>query len=154
MSDQKYVFDSNAFMNMQRHCPPDIFISLWDKIEILVTKGQIFSSDEVLEEIERGNDPLVDWAHSHPSIFLPSDEAVQLKVRDILSKYPKLVQSSKKTNGADPFVISIAAINDCVVVSDEGTGNELAPKIPFVCNAYGVRCIKFNDFLREMRFTL
>jgi uncharacterized protein YacL len=153
MSDRLYVFDSNAYINMQRHCPQDIFVSLWQTVEEMITAGQIISPIEVLEELKGGNDSLINWAKIRGSIFIPSVEEVQLVVRDILSKYPNLVIGSKNTNNADPFLVALAKIRNGIVVTDENAGTELKPKIPFVCNAYNIPCLSFHDLLRRLKIT-
>lgn len=150
MNNPKYVFDSNVFINMQRHHPIDIFKSLWTRIEDLIDNGVVISSDEVYDELGIGNDSLIEWAKSRKSAFFPSDIKVQHFVKEMLQKYPALITGSKKANGADPFVIALAKLNCCTLVSDEtwaGNGNPV--KIPNVCDAYGIRFIKFVDFLRE-----
>ena len=53
-------------------------------------------------------------------------------------------------NQADPWVIALARIVDRgIVVSDEGRSRNPAkkPKVPDVCDYFGVQCIKFHEFL-------
>jgi hypothetical protein len=153
INDSLYVFDSNAFIYMQRHCPQDIFVSLWQKIEEMIAAGQIISPVEVLEELKMGNDSLITWAETHGSIFIPSVEEIQLVVRKILGKYPNLAIASKSANNADPFLIALAKIKNGIVITDEKIGTELKPKIPFVCKAYNVPCLSFHDLLRKLKIT-
>jgi len=155
MSAPRYVFDTNIFIVLKNQYPPDIgiFTPLWERIETLFDSRVIISSNEVIEEIERGNDELVDWAKKRNSSFYPSDEQTQLTVREILKQFQGLVTSPKKPNGADPFVIALAKRYNCTLVTGEKHGgNPAIPKIPNVCDHYGIRCIKFFDFLRENGF--
>ncbi|MHB8132022.1 MAG: DUF4411 family protein [Mobilitalea sp.] len=153
MNEQKYVFDSNIFINLQRRHPNDIFGSLWVKLEELIGGGIIISSTEVFDEITVGDDDLVDWAKKKKNAFLPSNEQVQKTVRDILTRYEKLILGGKKTNGADPFVVALAIVYSCIVVTEEiKSGKDNPPKIPNVCEAYGVRYINFVTFLREIGY--
>jgi predicted nucleic acid-binding protein len=155
MKTPKYVFDTNVFINMQRHHPADIFGSLWQQVGALIDDNSVVSSEEVLGEIKIGDDYLVDWTKSRKEAFLKSDEKTQRLVRDILSKYAELVTGSKKTNGADPFVIALAKLKNCTLVTDESrSGVGQPPKIPNVCEAYDVRCIKFVEFLRESKIAI
>jgi hypothetical protein len=155
MTNPKYVFDTNVFISLQRLYPPDIFNSLWEKIENLFEAKVIISSDEVIEEIEKGSDTLVDWAAKRKKCFYPSDENIQLIVRDILKYFAPLVTSAKKTNAADPFVIALAKQFNCALVTDEKRGgNDQSPKIPNICERYSIRCIKFFDFLREVNIKI
>jgi hypothetical protein len=155
MSSPKYAFDTNVFISLQRLYPPDIFTGLWREIERLFDEKTIISSDEVIEEIEKGHDDLVDWARKRKASFYSSDENIQLIVRDILKDFGSLVTSVKKPNAADPFVIALAKQFNCTLVTDEKrSGSDLSPKISNVCERYNIRCIKFFDFLREIKIKL
>lgn len=150
----KYVFDSNVFMNLQQRQPIDVYPSVWGKISEFMEKGIVTSSQEVYEEILVGNDYLSSWVKSRQDYFLPTDEETQKAVRDILSNHRGLVEGGKKKNNADPFVIAVAQIKDCTVVSEEiPTHNVGSPKIPDVCLRLGINCINFVTFSREMKIT-
>jgi len=151
----KYVLDTNVFINMQRHHPLDVFGSLWGKMAAIIDAGIAISSDEVYDELSIGDDALVQWAKERNGAFIASGADVQNMVRDILKNYPALVTGTRKANGADPFVISLAKLRDLTLVSDETrAGSDQPVKIPNVCSAYGVRVIKFVDFLREERISI
>lgn len=155
MSNAKYVLDTNVFINMQRHHPLDVFGSLWAKIADTIDSGTVISCGEVLDELSIGNDDLIKWAKLRNGAFLTSGAEVQRIVREILQKYPALVTGTRKANGADPFVIALAKQKVCTLVSDETwAGNGQPVKIPNVCEAYGVRLIKFVDFLREVKISI
>lgn len=146
----KYVFDSNIFINLQRRHPIDIFPSVWDKINELMSEGIIISSQEVYEEIMIGEDDLKEWVKSRKKYFFPSSEAIQQEVRIILLSHRGLVEGGNKKNSADPFVIALAKLYECKVVTEEvPTKQENAPKIPDVCDAYQIECVNFVGFARE-----
>lgn len=150
----KYIFDSNIFMNLQQRQPIDVYPSVWEKISELMEDGTIISSQEVYEEIIAGDDYLSNWAKQREKFFIPTDEDTQRAVRSILSKHRGLVEGGKKKNNADPFVIAVAQINNCTVVTEETrTNNAGSPKIPDVCEAMGINCIKFVAFSREMEIS-
>ena len=135
---------------MQRLYPADIFESLWDEIDTFIQSGIIFSSEEVLDEIKKGDDNLVDWAKERKDIFLESDEEVQNIVKIILRSHAALITGSRRQNDADPFVIALAKKTGYKLVTDERrSGGNQPPKIPNVCDDYDIECINFNDFLRE-----
>ena len=151
----KYVFDTNVFINMQRHHPADVFGSLWQQIGVLIDDKSVISSEEVLDEIKAGDDYLVGWAKARKAAFLQSDELIQRFVRDILSKHGSLVTGYTRPNSADPFVIALAKIRNCTLVTDETrSGPGQPPKIPNVCDEYNVRYIKFVEFLRESKIAV
>ncbi|MEW6065151.1 MAG: DUF4411 family protein [Bacillota bacterium] len=155
MKDPKYVLDTNVFINMQRHHPLDVFGSLWTKMADIIDAGIVISCDEVFDELSIGNDSLLQWARQRKGAFISSGPNIQRMVREILQKYPTLVTGSRKSNGADPFVIALAKLKNCTLVSDETRAGDGQPvKIPNVCDAYGVRLIKFVDFLREVKISI
>ncbi len=155
VKEPKYVFDTNIFIYMQRRFPEDIHESLWRVIEEVLESGIVISSEEVLDEITKGDDSLIEWAKARKGSFIESDEDIQSIVRDILRKNDRFVLGSKKTNGADPFVIALAKVKLCKVVTEEprsGTNNP--PKIPNICEQYDIEYIDFNDFLREINIKI
>lgn len=148
----KYVFDTNIFINLQRRQPIDVYPSVWKKISDLMADGTIISSCEVFDEIARGKDALSEWAKKRKQYFIPSEINIQNGVRKILKEHRGLVEGGKKNNDADPFIIAIAKIADCAVVTEEARSNsEQAPKIPNVCEAYGITYMDFVGFSREMK---
>lgn len=147
----KYVFDSNVFINLQQRQPRDIYPSVWKKIEELMDDGTIISSREVYEELSLGDDSLAEWAKNRKEQFLPSEECIQEKVRMILLEYRGLVEGGKKRNNADPFVIALSQEKECILVTEETKSNSIvAPKIPNICEAIGVKYTNFVGFVRNM----
>ena len=132
-----------------RSYPPDNFRGLWEKIDDLIDSGELIASEEVLVELERKKDDLYEWARKRRKMFLPIDEDVQEAVQDLLAKYPKLVGALKNRSMADPFVIALAQVHDCMVVSNEDFGSEKKPKIPFVCQRLGLRCMNILGLIQE-----
>ncbi len=77
------------------------------------------------------------------------DEPVQEKVSEILSQFPKLVDSRSGKSGADPWCIAFALTSEnCIVVTEENpTDSVNRPKIPDVCDHFNVECIKVVDLI-------
>ena len=48
--------------------------------------------DEVLREVERKDDGLVEWLKERQSMIVPIDEALQRHVMEIMGKYSRLVE--------------------------------------------------------------
>lgn len=142
------LIDAGKAYNLKKRS----FAHIWEKVDDLIAEGRLLSSSEVLEELK---DPdLLDWAKQRREIFLPINEAIQAKTREILSKYPTLIKIRGKNgnSGADPFLIATALVNKCSVITNEKIGNENSGewKIPNVCRQYGIDCINLNGFLDEM----
>ena len=155
LSKAKYVFDTNVFINMQRHYPVDVLPSLWEKISAFIEDGLVVSCDEVFDELSIADDAMKEWAKQRKKAFIASGMDVQHLVRTILTTHSELLTGTKKANGADPFVIAHAKLKGRILVSDETrAGNGQPPKIPNVCEAYGVQVIKFMEFMRREHIQL
>jgi hypothetical protein len=60
----------------------------------------------------------------------------------------------KGRNGADPFVVALARLNGCTVVTEETMANNLtSPHIPDVCQALGVPWMNLVGFIQAQRWT-
>lgn len=149
-----FCVDTSAWLDgWRRYYPRDVFPTLWEKVEALVAAGEIIASEEVHVEIAKKDDDLHAWMQARKAMLVPPEEAIQLLVGEILGKYPRLVDTLKGRSQADPFVIATAIERRAVVVTGEVTGTVEKPRIPFVCNAVGIRCITFLDMIRELKLT-
>lgn len=146
-----FSFDTSSILHAWRRAyPPEVFPALWQRIDGLIEQGQMIASEEVLVELERVDDEVHGWALQRPAMFVPTDDAAQLAVQEILRSHRGLVDPARPRLGADPFVIALARIRGCTVVTQETpTGNPVRPKIPDVCGALGIRCVNVLRFLRE-----
>lgn len=105
---------------------------------------------EVLFELEKKADEVYKWAKSKSGFFVPLDENIQIAVADILAKYERLVDARKNRSSADPFVIALAQINKCKVVTSEQPSNNLnKPQIPDVCTDLKIESINLLQLVRE-----
>ncbi len=152
----KYSMDTSALLNpWQRDYPPDLFPTLWDSLDRLVTGGVVIASEEVLVELQKKDDEVYAWANQRQPMFVPIDGQVQQVVREILREYPRLIDNRTNRSGADPFVIALAVTEQCSVVTGERpTGSLTRPKIPDVCGAMGVRCLRVVEFIREQNWRM
>lgn len=134
--EYSYCIDTNALIDLWRRLhPPDIFPSLWEKIEALIHDGRFIAPREVLNELEKVDDDLLKWAKKHRTIFRDLEIDQQEHVKDRLSIFPNLVDIDKTIPDADPFVIALAMTESSTVVTSErlaGPGGK--PNIPNVCN--------------------
>lgn len=103
----------------------------------------------MLRELERVDDEVHAWAKTHASIFVPIDERVQPVVADILQEFPKLLDTRTNRSGADPWVVALAVVEGCAVVTHEQpTGRPQRPNIPDVCNARRLRWMGVLDLIK------
>ncbi len=149
-----FCVDTSGWLDgWRRNYPPDVFKTLWVSIEMLIERGEIISSEEVYVELAKKDDDLHKWIKARKSMLIPTEEAIQERVAELLSKYPRLVDTLKGRSQADPFVIATAVERQAVVVTGEVTGTPERPRIPFVCQVENVRCITFLQMIRELRLT-
>jgi hypothetical protein len=119
----------------------------------MIKADALIAPEEVLREIEKKEDELHKWAKARERMFHPLDEAVQRATTEILTEFPRLVDSEKERNRADPFVIALAKVRGCPVVTGEkAAGTKDRPKIPMVCDHFGVRHLNLLGLIREAKW--
>ncbi len=146
----RYSIDTSAILDgWNRYYPPDVFPGLWRRLEALIFDGALRATEEVQVELERKDDEVLAWANRQESLFVALDAAIQDSVRVILSDHPKLLDTRKNRSAADPFVIGLAQLHECSVVTGEGkTGSLSRPNIPDVCEAMGLHCLSLLELIR------
>lgn len=145
-----YVIDTSSVLEwFVRTYPPSIFPGIKTSVESLIQAGRLVSPKAVLDEIKPGDDCHA-WAKEPHGLFVDEAEQVQTAVRKLLAKHHNAQKPHKGISGADPFVIAMAQCGGSgwVVVSDEHPGTIDNKKIPFVCKAEGVTCIRFQELMR------
>ncbi len=149
----RYCIDTNSLMECRlRTYPPDVFPSVWSRMEELFESGTLISHEEVLRECTRRADEFAGWAKSRSRHFLPFDQEQEGVLIDILSNWELLLKSGNRQNGADPFLIALAVTSNTTLITEERMGSEKKPKIPNVCESYGVTTMTLLDLFREERF--
>jgi predicted nucleic acid-binding protein len=151
----EYSLDTSAIIDAWvRNYPIQQFPRLWKNLEALIHKQELCSTEEVLHELEKHDDEVYKWAKSQQKLFVPIDEEIQQMVADILKRHPLLVNSNKSRSGADPFVIALAQVNNCKVVTSErkSPNPTKKPHIPDVCDARQILCISLLDLIKEQRW--
>ena len=133
--------------------PIENFRSLWREIEALIKNGRLKMSQVVFEEAMRDTE-IKQWCAENqlkPDLQVPIDELVQERVNEVLSQFPRLVDSRTGKSGADPWVIALAMITpNCVVVTEENRTHSVnRPKIPDACVHFHIECIKIVDLIKR-----
>jgi succinate dehydrogenase flavin-adding protein (antitoxin of CptAB toxin-antitoxin module) len=114
-----YCIDTSALIDLWRDYPIDIFPSLLEEIEKLMSDEFLIAPKQVLDELEKIDDDLLKWVKKHKKMFINLDaEQIQL-VKDILSKFPNLIDATKTIPDADPFIIALASSKNCIVITSE-----------------------------------
>ncbi|HEY6184947.1 MAG TPA: DUF4411 family protein [Terriglobales bacterium] len=151
-----YSIDTSAFLDAWvRNYPPDVFPSIWEQMDGAAKDGTLLASDEVLRELERKEDGAHKWMKERAQMVFALDPEIEQHVRDIMHRYPRLVDTKKGRSGGDPFVIALArAKNLTVITAEYATGKLDVPRIPDVCIDLGIRWIRVLDFFREQKWAL
>ena len=146
-----YCIDTSSILVwfVERY-PPVIFPGLQTRIEELIAAGRLRSPRAVFDEIRPGDD-CHRWCKAQTELFVEESAAVQRIVSGLMAAHHDPLRPHKGISGADPFVIAMAKAQGprCAVVTDENPGSQENRKIPFVCNAEGVRPISFQQLMLE-----
>ena len=98
----------------------------------------------------RRKDEAHEWAQAQDGFFVPMDDEIQDAVSALLAEYPRLLDTRRGRSGADPFVIALAKVRGCAVVTGEHRSGSLKrPKIPDVCLAIGGESMSLLDLIRR-----
>ena len=147
-----YSADTSALLDgLDRYYPEEAFPALWARVDELIDAGRFFISEEVWEEVKQRDAVGRAWCEPRlHRLMVPTDRQVAAEVAYVLKDHGRLVMHMKGRNRADPFVIAVARLRGAVVVTGEGSdGTASRPKIPYVCEQLGIRCIRFLDVIRE-----
>jgi len=146
-----YCFDTSSFVNpWAKWYPPNTFPTIWQRLDQLIQSNKIISSDEVFRETEKQADDLHEWLKQRQQIFIPLDEDIQIATIEIQQQFPKLVDYNKQRSQADPFVIATAIVYRKTLVTEEIPSQSVnKPKIPNVCQHFGLEYINFLELMKR-----
>jgi hypothetical protein len=155
MSSMTYVFDTSALIGAWiRSYPPDAFPRLWGELDGLAVSGRLLVPDEVYDELKVQDDELFQWVKDRKSqIVCPATRALLVEAKEVLASHPFLTKTGTGRGRADPFVIALAAIRGCPVVTSEQGGTAVKPRIPYVCIDRSVACLNFLELIRAEAWT-
>jgi hypothetical protein len=149
-----HIFDTSAFIVL-KHYYRQSFPSLWTGLEELINNGVLVSTREVYNELQSYNDAdyIQTWADTHKEVFAtPSNDELEFVAGIFrVAHFQALISQKAALKGtpvADPFVVAAAAIKNATVVTQESLKPNAA-KIPNVCDRFGIRCIKLEEFMAE-----
>ena len=151
-----YVVDTSIWIRVGREHPQDIFRSLWQKLDDAIASGDLVSPEEVLRELERGEDELAVALARRPGLFVPLDDAQMVAVSEVVQSCRGLVSASAERGRADPFVVALARVRSGTVVTGERPrrGSNAPFRIPDACAFFGIPWVDWFGFLREVGWQL
>ena len=115
----------------------------------LAISGNLLVPEEVYEELKAQDDDLLAWVKQRSdAIVVPTSRAVMLEARAILADHEGLTKAGTGRGKADPFVIALARLKSCPVVTQEQGGSATKPRIPFVCRNRRIACMSMLEVIR------
>lgn len=159
-----YLLDTNTLIQAKNdYYAFDLCPGFWEWLERSNEGGSVHSIEPVLSELREGDDALKDWADARSrSFFLPVDTAAAAK----LSLVVQWVQAGDFKDHAkrdflakaDPILIAYALAHGQTLATHEvhKEGERRKVKIPTVCRALGVPCVRTFQMLTNegVRFVL
>lgn len=134
-----YCTDSSSLISCHRFYPIDVFERLWRELDALVDAGRLIAPEEVWLEINRGTDRLTEWAATwRQQLSIPADAGQIAVVSTIAQDFPQSTYSTITEHRADPWVVALAQTQRCCVMSEERGTSRPVPKIPQMCDRYGM----------------
>jgi len=149
-----YCIDTSSLVTgWNDRYPPEVFPRLWENFENLISIEKLIAPVEVYYELDKQDDSIKSWVDRNSTMFQPLDEEVQEIATNILASHPTLIDADRPTYQADPFIIALAIIRNCVIVTQEiWTNSPKRTKIPNVCKDYGIECIDILSMIRELKW--
>ncbi len=146
---QIYCIDSSSLIDGYRSIyPHNIFIGLWDKIDGLVQQQRLIAPEQVYKELIDQDDDLAGWIKDRRQMFIAPDSDQDAVIRTIALNFPQLTRTVLLADPADPWVVALAKVRGCLVVSEEKGRSHTNPKIPQICERFRVSHIPFLSIVK------
>lgn len=149
-----YCLDTSVLIeSWGRHYRPKGFPSFWDRVHHAIEDGVFIAPAIVLNELERKEDDLWQWTKEREQLFIPLTVDLQLAQEDIINRFSRLINQSNGKSMADPWVIALAKLRGCPVVTYERAGSLNNPRIPDVCMKMGIGCLRLDEVIDALGWT-
>jgi len=162
--DEIFLIDSNTLVAPnQQYYPFDMAPGFWDQMKECIETGRIIIASIVFDEVKAGSDDLSKWIDQFKSMtFDHKDKDIVIAIGEILDflrnspKYSSAaVLSWSDIKIADPWLIAIAKTYEYTVVTFEKSSNSPnKPKIPDICDHFGVKYCDLFKMMRALSFSL
>lgn len=118
-----------------------------------IGKNDLVAPEQVRDEINRGNDNVIERCGERPNIFVENPDRVRDFCRDIRAGYPFLTNPNAKTESADPFLIALAigmttglGSRRPVILANEKKGGK--KRIPYAAQRYGIESLSMFEMFQ------
>ena len=121
-----YSVDTSALMDAWvRYYPPDVFDTLWKRVDAMVEEGRLLAVDEVQRELAKQDDELHKWVTARPTMLVALDESLQHTAAAIINRFPSLTSTVLR---APPTV----ALNLTIIPAGPALALEASTSISFL----------------------
>lgn len=151
-----YCIDASSVIKMRREYPRDLFEPLWRCLENLIVEKRLYAPREVYREVAAGDDEAEQWAKKSGQMFLELDAEQRDIVREIEVRFPGIIDTEKPGAEADPLLVALTLGRARVdsqsryfVVTEESPRGPGSRRVPNLCQAFGIPCIKLLDIFRH-----
>lgn len=158
----KYAIDTNVIVSFlgdsdSEHYPMDVFRPQWEFLEKAMQDGRVVAPTVVAVELEKWAEKvpaIKDWLHDHRYVFHEiANDAELAAAKAIVNAFPAYASSVNYVG--DLEVMAFARARGLAVISLELKATQHSakkPKIPNVCEQFGIRWVSLARFLRAEGF--
>lgn len=158
----KYAIDTNVIVSFlgdsdSEHYPLDVFKPQWDFLESAMRDGRVVAPRVVETELEKWATKVgavKQWLHDHKYLFHDIETDAQLDgAKRIVNAYPAYATSVNYLG--DLEVMAFAMARGLTVISLEVKATQHSPKkpkIPNICEEFGIAWVNLAGFLRAEGF--
>ena len=156
MPNPVYVIDASSLINIKRHVTAAHQWNFFNEtLTEMVNRGDLLIVPQVETECGYGEHPDVPgaWVLAKASNFAGVREPSKHTVREVLDKWPRLVNPDKEREDADPYVVARALelqkakVEVCVVTDDVLNHLPATVSIANVCKDLGILWTSLAGFL-------
>ncbi len=159
MSNNIYVIDTDVLIHAYRYDfpPSGNHSGFWKWLNQLGLSIDLVVPEKVRSEIKEGTDGLFELLASLPNLKNQPTGEILAYIPKVLNAYGSLTEIDLEIidKWADPYVIAHAIqLNATVVTNEIASPGIIVPrkkKIPDICSAIGISCVRYPRFLWEMR---
>jgi hypothetical protein len=162
-----YSVDAGVMIRLKDMLPYDLFRPAWDEIARLVSGDRWKIFENVADDVH--GDIVERWLVENSRSIVKFNPKINQYMNKLMVELQNndmmLIDPASLKNNSDPFVIMLAlyleernlanlkvkgAKTCCILTNEEPKMNKV--NIPFVCNYYGIPCMRLFDFMRYHRW--
>lgn len=158
----RYAIDTNVIVSFlgdgdSEHYPLDVFMPQWEFVESAMKDGRVVAPRVVETELEKWSRNVVAmkrWLHDHRYLFHEIDSDAQLEgAKRIVNTYPAYGTSVNYLGDLEVMAFAMARRLTVISLEVKATQHSVKkPKIPNVCEEFGIQWVNLAGFLRAEGF--